>query len=695
METKTLEAELLQDWQCPQGTIPIVSRPGQKTTPISPSNQLDANDAKIHDFALVSVSEGNYFGASARFNLWKPATFNGEFSLAQIWIVAGHGQETNSLKAGWRTYPETNYTHLFISWTSDGDQKTGCYDLECPGFVQISNKFGPGSILTPLSQYAGDQFEMSTYIYKDKKSGNWWLRVNEIDLGYWPSSLFTKLSDRAEIIMWGGEIVNSGLQGRHTSTQMGSGGVASATGTEDQSAVQPQGGSAYLGPGKLTVGNGVFPFAKNVHECACKSQQQQTQPHAFRSASIPLVHGAIRLLNDRPIESVSGNPVVTPNEALSIAGGGSSSGMLASPEVRQAVGESGDHNGSSNSSPVHAAVGDVFDHDNEPEQGVAAVEPTIHQPLLNINPPQGPLDISQRSDERQSLLGTELIDSVPVGSEVQQIPAVENDRSCQTTVESVNVHPMVTRNDAFEKQKLNAEFEGQGDESVESSTENLEVENEGEGEQSPRTDVAHLEARAVLSGKVLCQDEGVTNVTLNESERQLDLEGRSADIVAREKVADFAREDSEDPSAVIKGSESIPLVKAATSLDRTVDENSDFDSFPVEEDVRSLELGKHVAWADKVDRANSVNSASVLFPEMQDFHRRISKYTFMLDLQDKTISAKEKKRRDRAIKRNKRSGKENGILEVDGSSQQIQISLANRFLLVLQEKLWHLEKILE
>ncbi|KAL4386102.1 hypothetical protein GQ457_09G021070 [Hibiscus cannabinus] len=258
---------------------------------------------------------------------------------------------------------------------------------------------------------------------------------------------------------------------------------------------------------------------------------------------------------------------------------------------------------------------------------------------------------------------------------------------------------------------------------IESERGELRSGNEGEGEQSPRTDVAHLEATAVLSGKVLCQDEGVTSVTLNESERQLDLEGCLADLVAREKMADFAREDSEDTSAIIKDSESIPLVKVATSLDRldlssngkesthpteallvnnmifgevsppiilvtvdrakdsqnintvnfqeqnnvgiamevrTVDENSDFDSFPVEEDVRSLELGKHVAWADKVDRANSINSASVLFPEMQDFHRRISKkYASMLVLQDKAISAKEKKRRDRAIKRNKRSGKEN------------------------------------
>ncbi|KAK8568794.1 hypothetical protein V6N13_106677 [Hibiscus sabdariffa] len=125
-----------------------------------------------------------------------------------------------------------------------------------------------------------------------------------------------------------------------------------------------------------------------------------------------------------------------------------------------------------------------------------------------------------------------------------------------------------TLDDAFEKQKLNDEFKSQGDESVESSTENLEVKKVGEGEQSPRIDVAHLEATTMLLEKVLCQDEGVTNVTLNELERQLDLEGHSTDIVARAKVADCAREDLKDPSTIIKGSESIHLIKVASSLDK-------------------------------------------------------------------------------------------------------------------------------
>lgn len=42
-------------------------------------------------------------------------------------------------------------------------------------------------------------------------------------VGYWPSELFTHLADRATMVEWGGEIVNSRAKNEHTSTQMGSG----------------------------------------------------------------------------------------------------------------------------------------------------------------------------------------------------------------------------------------------------------------------------------------------------------------------------------------------------------------------------------------------------------------------------------------------------------------------------------------
>lgn len=42
-------------------------------------------------------------------------------------------------------------------------------------------------------------------------------------VGYWPAELFTHLADRATMVEWGGEVVNSRANGQHTSTEMGSG----------------------------------------------------------------------------------------------------------------------------------------------------------------------------------------------------------------------------------------------------------------------------------------------------------------------------------------------------------------------------------------------------------------------------------------------------------------------------------------
>ena len=56
-----------------------------------------------------------------------------------------------------------------------------------------------------------------------QNSGNWWLKVQNEEVGYWPQSIFTYLANNATEITWGGEIYNSKPGGHHTSTQMGSG----------------------------------------------------------------------------------------------------------------------------------------------------------------------------------------------------------------------------------------------------------------------------------------------------------------------------------------------------------------------------------------------------------------------------------------------------------------------------------------
>ena len=56
--------------------------------------------------------------------------------------------------------------------------------------------------------------------------GDWWLKINNRDFGYWPSSIFSILSDSAASVRWGGEVLNYNSEGQHTTTQMGSGHLA-------------------------------------------------------------------------------------------------------------------------------------------------------------------------------------------------------------------------------------------------------------------------------------------------------------------------------------------------------------------------------------------------------------------------------------------------------------------------------------
>ncbi|XP_010544493.1 PREDICTED: uncharacterized protein LOC104817116, partial [Tarenaya hassleriana] len=105
----------------------------------------------------------------------------------------------------------------------DAYQHTGCYNLLCKGFVLAVNTFAPGGIIDLTSVYGGQQHEISLLIWREKNTGDWWLKVDGVNVGYWPNSLFTSLKDSADRVDWGGEIVNAQYMHGHTSTGMGSG----------------------------------------------------------------------------------------------------------------------------------------------------------------------------------------------------------------------------------------------------------------------------------------------------------------------------------------------------------------------------------------------------------------------------------------------------------------------------------------
>ncbi|XP_030963710.1 uncharacterized protein LOC115984856 [Quercus lobata] len=170
-----------------------------------------------------------YYGMTANMNLWNPYTQErNEFSLSQFWLINGeYGHDLDSIEADAMVYEslyQDKNTRLFISWTDDAYQSTGCYNLLRPGFVQVDKQIAMGATVTPYSKYDGKQYALKFYVWKDVNGGgDWWMNINHRVFGYWPSSIFSILSDSALRVRWGGEVINYNSRGQHTTTQMGNG----------------------------------------------------------------------------------------------------------------------------------------------------------------------------------------------------------------------------------------------------------------------------------------------------------------------------------------------------------------------------------------------------------------------------------------------------------------------------------------
>ncbi|CAE6076202.1 unnamed protein product [Arabidopsis arenosa] len=173
-------------------------------------------------------------GAAERVTGGHEARNAGEFSLGQIWLVSGSydTNDLNSIEAGWQVYPHLyfdNQPRFFIFWTSDAYNISWCYNLRCAGFIQTSRTIVIEGAISPTSISGGTQTDLTIQIWKDPNFGLWWLAVGLNNgtvlspVGYWPIEIFTRLTEYAEIVQWGGEIVNENSYDRHTTTQMGSG----------------------------------------------------------------------------------------------------------------------------------------------------------------------------------------------------------------------------------------------------------------------------------------------------------------------------------------------------------------------------------------------------------------------------------------------------------------------------------------
>ncbi|KAI4334781.1 hypothetical protein L6164_013491 [Bauhinia variegata] len=201
--------------ECPRGTVPV--RRTTKTDLIR-AKQLSNNThilpqdnpgTHIAEVSLIKNNSEPYYGVSGTVSVYSPKAVNNQMSSGNIWVQKGEAGGLNKIYVGWQVFPQLygdERTYFYTSWTADNFNKTGCYNLQCAGFVQTDRRITLGSPVAGTSEYGGQQSEMTISIAQDAKTSNWWLRTQNIDVGYFPASLFTNLAS-AELVGWGGRTV--------------------------------------------------------------------------------------------------------------------------------------------------------------------------------------------------------------------------------------------------------------------------------------------------------------------------------------------------------------------------------------------------------------------------------------------------------------------------------------------------------
>ncbi|KAH0713027.1 hypothetical protein KY289_008986 [Solanum tuberosum] len=225
-QEKSYKCVTTQIWHksgsCPKGTIPIRRTQNIKKDQIMKPNffhldkglkiKKDINlTQKNHSMAILLTEGYRYVRGKTDMITRNPHVEDDEYSTSRLTLKSGSYYNYQDIESGWTVNPRVygdRQTRLFTYWTNDGSKETGCFDLTCPGFVQISHEIALGAAIYPISTQYGLPYSITIYIYKDLNTSNWWLQYGgSINIGYWPSKIFEGgLEVHAETVQWGGEV---------------------------------------------------------------------------------------------------------------------------------------------------------------------------------------------------------------------------------------------------------------------------------------------------------------------------------------------------------------------------------------------------------------------------------------------------------------------------------------------------------
>lgn len=232
--------------ECAPGTIPMrrVTLPDitrfktlQESFQKGPNGGAATPQASdpYHKYAEAFQNVSNY-GAQSVLNVWYPIidqSKGAQDTISQIWVSGGGGTSYQSAEVGWWVAPyftRTTNAVLFVYWTANGYNGTGCFNLDCGAFVQTSNIVVLGAPNWPgPSTWGGQQVEFE--VEWEFFNGNWWLAHNADAnfVGYYPGSIYQggQMSQYATVVAFGGEAFSQ--VGVATAwPPMGSGAFASA-----------------------------------------------------------------------------------------------------------------------------------------------------------------------------------------------------------------------------------------------------------------------------------------------------------------------------------------------------------------------------------------------------------------------------------------------------------------------------------
>ncbi|VAI32218.1 unnamed protein product [Triticum turgidum subsp. durum] len=118
----------------------------------------------------------------------------------------------NTIEAGFHVLPalyNNNGFHFFIRWTKDNYKSTGCYNLDCPGFVPPSGAaLVPGQAVAPPSTYDREDRYITISLHTDPNTEDWVLYRDDLEkpsfLGHFPKEFCPKIWGIAPLVAWTG-----------------------------------------------------------------------------------------------------------------------------------------------------------------------------------------------------------------------------------------------------------------------------------------------------------------------------------------------------------------------------------------------------------------------------------------------------------------------------------------------------------